>query len=94
VATKILGRRLRALGITDSRKVAGHSWRHRMKDLLRRARVPAEVQDAFLGHDNETNAGSGYGKGWRAWPTETKVEIEKAALVPAGLNATEAESKR
>jgi integrase len=85
IATKTLGRRLRALGIKDDAKVAGHSWRHRMKDLLRFARIPPEAADAILGHDNPTNAGSGYGDGWRGRPDETKVELEKGALVPEGL---------
>lgn len=85
VATKTLGRRLRALGIKDARKVAGHSWRHRMKDLLRFARVPPEAADAILGHENPTNAGSGYGVGWRGRPAEAKAELEKAPLVPSGL---------
>lgn len=94
VATKTLGRRLRALGIKDTRKVAGHSWRHRMKDLLRFARVPGEAADAILGHENPTNAGSGYGVGWRGRPAETKAELEKAALVPAGLGSPPAPSTK
>lgn len=85
IATKTLGRRLRALGIKDAHKVAGHSWRHRMIDLLRRARVRPDVADAIVGHVNASNAGSGYGRGFRAWPDETKKELEKAALVPPGL---------
>jgi integrase len=77
IATKRMGRWLRALGITDPKKVAAHSWRHRMKDTLRFARVPAEAADAILGHDNPTNAGSGYGDGWRGRPDELAVELAK-----------------
>ncbi|WP_198371395.1 DUF6538 domain-containing protein [Roseomonas rosulenta] len=84
-ATKRLGRWMRGLGVTDPRKVAGHSWRHRMKDRLRFARVPAEAADAILGHDNPVNAGSGYGDGWRGRPDELAVELAKVELVPRGL---------
>lgn len=69
MATKKLGRWMRSrIGITDPAKVAGHSWRHRMKDLLRFSGAPAEAADAFLGHTNAVNAGSGYGMGWRGRP--------------------------
>lgn len=78
-ATKRLGRWLRDIGIRDPKKVAAHSWRHRMKDTLRFARVPAEAADAILGHDNPTNAGSGYGDGWRGRPGELAVELAKVA---------------
>jgi integrase len=84
-ATKRLGRWMRGLGLTDPRKVAGHSWRHRMKDRLRFARVPAEAADAILGHDNPVNAGSGYGDGWRGRPDELAAELARVPLVPEGL---------
>jgi hypothetical protein len=49
-ATKMLGRRLRALGIIDKRAVAGHSWRHRFKDVCRSAGIAKDVHDALTGH--------------------------------------------
>lgn len=77
-ASPKLGRWLRkAAQITDPRKVGAHSWRHRMEDALRRARVPREAQDAIMGHANPTNAGAGYGDGWRGWPDELAKEIAK-----------------
>jgi integrase len=85
MATKHLGRWTRnKVGITDPAKVAGHSWRHRMKDLLRFARVPAEAADAFLGHNNPMNAGANYGRGWRGWPDELAKEVAKIAS-PVGM---------
>lgn len=82
VATKHLGRWLRGLGIKNPQKVAGHSWRHRMKDSLRFGDVSAEAADAILGHDNPTNAGSGYGEGWRGRPDKLAVELAKIELPP------------
>lgn len=61
-ATKSLGRRLRALGITDRRVVAGHSWRHRFKDICRAAGIPKDVHDALTGHA-AGDVGSSYGLG-------------------------------
>lgn len=62
-ATKILGRALRKLGITDPRKVAGHSWRHRFKDLCRAAGIEKAIHDALTGHASR-DVGDGYGLGY------------------------------
>jgi integrase len=61
-SSKMLGRRLRQLGITDKRAVAGHSWRHRFKDLCRAAGIPKDVHDALTGHV-AGDVGSTYGYG-------------------------------
>jgi integrase len=61
-ATKTLGRRLRALGITDERVVAGHSWRHRFKDVCRASSIPKDIHDALTGHA-AGDVGSTYGLG-------------------------------
>jgi integrase len=61
-ATKMLGRRLRALGIIDKRVVAGHSWRHRFKDQCRAAGIPKDQHDALTGH-TAGDVGSTYGLG-------------------------------
>jgi integrase len=64
-ATKALGRWLRVnLDITDPRKVAGHSWRHRFKDLCRRFGVPKDIHDRLTGHA-AGDAGSAYGLGFQ-----------------------------
>src|SRR5262249_40853088 len=47
--SKRFGRVLRSIGITDKRKVL-HSARHTVKDRLRAAQVPADIQNAILGH--------------------------------------------
>lgn len=80
-ATKAHSRWVRStVGITDPRKAPAHSWRHRLEDQLRIARVPVEAQDAITGHDNPRNAGAGYGKGFRGMPEEVLKEL---ARVPA-----------
>ncbi|MBU8547168.1 MULTISPECIES: site-specific integrase [Roseomonadaceae] len=84
VATKRQSRWVRGLGITDPKKAPAHSWRHLMAETLRFLRVPTEAADAILGHDNPTNAGAGYGAGWRNRPDELLVELAKVTL-PAGL---------
>ena len=70
------------VGITEARKAPAHSWRHRMEDQLRMARVPPEAQDAIMGHVNPRNAGAGYGRGFREMPGELLKEIGK---VPSPL---------
>ncbi|WP_187783998.1 DUF6538 domain-containing protein [Teichococcus aerophilus] len=78
MATKKLGRWLRGkVGIKDKNKVAAHSWRHRMKDLLRFSGVREEAADAMLGHNNPVNAGANYGRGWRGRPDQLIKEVYK-----------------
>lgn len=72
------------VGIRDKRKAPAHSWRHRMEDALRLARVPPEAQDAIMGHSNPRNAGAGYGRGWRGMPAELLAELRK---VPSPVDA-------
>lgn len=60
--SKRAGRLIRDLGITDKRKVANHSWRHRFKDLCRDAGVPKDVHDRLTGHAEGDVSGS-YGSG-------------------------------
>jgi integrase len=59
--TKIGGRFVRSLGITDKRKVL-HSARHRFKDVCRSAGIPKGVPDALTGHA-AGDVGSSYGLG-------------------------------
>ena len=57
--SKWFNRNLRAIGITDRRKVF-HSFRHTFKDALRAARIPEDLNDALTGHSNKS-VGRGYG---------------------------------
>jgi integrase len=81
-ATKRHGRWVRSLGIKAADIGPAHSWRHRVADQLRFLRVPRDAVDAILGHDNPTNAGTGYGDGWRGRPDELAAEVAKIALPP------------
>jgi integrase len=65
------------VGIKDPRKAPAHSWRHRMEDALRIARVSQEAQDAITGRHNPRNAGAGYGKGFRGMPDEVLKDLER-----------------
>lgn len=60
--SKWFGRHLRTtVGITDTDRVF-HSFRHGVKDALRRGRVDVEAREALLGHSGSTSAVSrGYG---------------------------------
>lgn len=78
-ATKNHSRWMRGpkVGIADPRKAPAHSWRHRMEDQLRIARVPTEAQDAITGRDNPRNAGANYGRGFRGMPDQTLRELAR-----------------
>lgn len=54
--TKILGRWVRALGLTDARLAPNHSWRHRLKTLGRRHGLAPDIVDAITGHGRKTVA--------------------------------------
>jgi integrase len=66
-ATKVIGRWVRGLGITDPRKAPSHSWRHRFKDVCRRAGIEKAIHDALTGHASG-DVGDQYGLGY---PLET-----------------------
>jgi hypothetical protein len=71
--TKMVGRWVRALGISDSRISPNHSWRHRMKTLARLHEVQPDIGNALVGHGKKT-VGDGYGE----FPVAAlKREIEK-----------------
>jgi integrase len=59
--TKVLGRWVRALGLTDPRLSPSHSWRHRLKTLARRYGLDASIVDAVTGHRRRTVSDS-YGE--------------------------------
>ena len=59
--TKVLGRWVRDLGITDSRISPNHSWRHRLKTAARRHGLATDIVDALVGHQRRTVADS-YGE--------------------------------
>lgn len=86
--TRRLGRWVRGLGIKDKRIAPAHSWRHWLKDALRFAEVPPEAADAIFGHVNATNAGAGYGDGWRGRPDHLAPHLAKVAPPVPPLNGT------
>jgi integrase len=60
VATKRLGKWLRAVGITDPRKVY-HSWRHTFITGCRNAGIDEETRNRITGHSDKKSVGRGYG---------------------------------
>lgn len=59
--SKWFGRYLRdSVGVKDTTKVF-HSFRHGVKDALRRARVDYELREALLGHSHSNTVSGGYG---------------------------------
>lgn len=48
--TKVIGRWVRGLGITDKRLSPSHSWRHRFKTLGRRFGLMPDLVNAMTGH--------------------------------------------
>jgi integrase len=54
--TKVVGRWVRSLGLTDMRLSPNHSWRHRLKTLARRHGLALDVVDAITGHRRKTVA--------------------------------------
>lgn len=61
--SKRVGRRLRAIGLTDPALVADHSWRHRARTLMEHADVTPWVADAVLGHARPGEGLSRYSEG-------------------------------
>jgi integrase len=59
--TKVLGRWVRHLGLTDTRLSPNHSWRHRFKTLARRHGLATDIVSAIVGHARKTVADS-YGE--------------------------------
>ena len=55
-ATKVLGRWVRSLGLTDPRLSPNHSWRHRLKTLARRHGLSLDIINAITGHGHKTVA--------------------------------------
>ncbi|WP_152047601.1 site-specific integrase [Aureimonas psammosilenae] len=58
--TKVIGRWVRKLGLTDTRLAPNHSWRHRFKTLGRRYDLRLDIVDAMTGHAAK-NVGNAYG---------------------------------
>jgi integrase len=59
--TKVVGRWVRSMGLTDKRLSPNHSWRHRMRTLGRRYGLAPDILDAITGHRRKTVADS-YGE--------------------------------
>ena len=54
--TKVLGRWVRAMGLTDPRISPNHSWRHQFRTLGRRYGLATDILDAITGHRRKTVA--------------------------------------
>ena len=54
--TKMIGRWVRGLGLTDTRLQPNHSWRHRMKTLGRRCGIATDIVNAITGHGRRSVA--------------------------------------
>jgi integrase len=59
--TKVIGRFVRQLGLTDTRLSPSHSWRHRIKTLGRKYGLAEDILDAITGHGARSVADS-YGE--------------------------------
>ena len=87
--SKWFGRHLRALGITDRRKVF-HSFRHGFKDMARAVGIPEEIQDAITGHANGS-VGRSYGN--QRYPIQPLFEaIEKIHFPTVDVSVRHSES--
>ncbi|WP_036249787.1 site-specific integrase [Methylobacter sp. BBA5.1] len=64
VASKWFNRYRKRCGITDSGKVF-HSFRHTLANELKQRRVPPEVTEAIMGHENNSMSYGRYGKDYR-----------------------------
>lgn len=73
--TKIVGRWVRDLGLTDERLAPSHSWRHRMKTLGRRLKMAPDIVNAITGHGTRTVADA-YGE------YEVKAMYEELMKIP------------
>ena len=76
--TKIIGRWVRGLGLTDARLSPSHSWRHRFKTLGRRHGLMLDIVNALTGHHRKTVADS-YGE----FPVEA-LHRELSKIPPVG----------
>ena len=59
--TKVVGRFVRQLGLTDTRLSPSHSWRHRIKTSGRKYGLAEDILDAITGHGARSVADS-YGE--------------------------------
>jgi integrase len=59
--TKVIGRFVRQLGLTDTRLSPSHSWRHRIKTSGRKHGLAQDILDAITGHGSRSVADS-YGE--------------------------------
>ncbi len=77
--TKVLGRWVRSLGLTDPRLSPNHSWRHRLKTSARRYGLAPDIVDAITGHAKRS-IGDAYGE----FPMAAlKRELDKLADITA-----------
>lgn len=60
--SKIVGRWVRGIGISDQNVSPNHGWRHRFKTLCRAVGIPHEYHNAITGHTNSAVVGNVYGE--------------------------------
>jgi integrase len=83
--TKILGRWVRSLGLTDVRVSPSHSWRHRFITQARRHQLAPDVTNAVTGHARKSVADS-YGE----FPIGVMLrEISKIPMIQLAADAGE-----
>jgi len=85
--SKVIGRYLNRVGLTDKRLVA-HSFRHGFKDALRNAAVPEGEQHFIMGHSNR-EAAHNYGAGSKIdvlWGWVAKLDLGVSVDVKAHLS--------
>lgn len=87
--TKILGRWVRSLGLTDPRLAPNHSWRHRFKTLARNHGLASDLTDAITGHAHRS-IGDGYGEYEIG---AMKRELEKIPSLHMGASSTPVSTK-
>jgi hypothetical protein len=59
--TKVIGRFVRQLGLTDTRLSPSHSWRHRIKTSGRKFSLAPDILNAITGHSARSD-GDSYGE--------------------------------
>ena len=98
--SKWFGRYLSSVGITDTDKVF-HSLRHNLKDALRAAKVPEDMNDALLGQGRLSSVGRRYGAkkivqrfGLKVTSGRCQREVSRCALQAYSSGTRASQSKR
>ncbi len=71
--SKRFSRYLTKCGVKTDKRVAFHSFRHTIKDLMREAGIDRSVQDAICGHEDGSVQAS-YGRGYSAAALHNQIQ--------------------